>query len=479
MFSVAKLAFAEQGIVFIFDHFDVFYSIVENAKKLQFETIGTAMDLLFKSIDMLCKQELTRFLQNAAPSQNIRIEKLNALKMLVYAEISLVKKVDKDVIVGEGKKLKKNSDEAIYSAKWENIRYSALLQLFNVLQLPLGNLWDPPVPEENFVNLCADFAYRTIEHPTIVQDKVEDTSFQILGTLLKNYNHSIIFPMRIFELLKSSEIAAKAIASGVDVLYNTYGLHTILKVIIEEILNGIDGNVNDGPIVKNISSFFTELGLESPTLVMPFIREIADDILNLESYQLRICFLQLMAEIVIKQLTGEERSQEEKDMRDEYLDHIFMHIYDVNAHVRSKCLTLWCQLKQVDSVPLIWLSAVTKRAVDRLEDKSNLVRKNSINLIKSFLDRNPYAAKLSVEELEKRYEEKSTHLNDLRNKMAEEANKADEVNEKWDAILEEMKPFITGCVEQDSIEDERIRAEDCESLYQQFPKMIEDKAYER
>lgn len=437
------------------------------------------MDVLFKAIDMLCDQELTRFLQNPASSNNIRNIKLNALRMLIYAEISLVKKVDKDVIGNEGKKYKKNSDESYLNSKWEDLRYSALLQLFNVLQLPLGNLWDPPVPEESFVNLCADFAYRTIEHPTIHQDIVEDVTFQVLGTLLKRYSHSIVFPTRIFELMKGSESAAKAIASGIDILYNKYGLHNILKVIIEQILNGIDGNVGDGPVVKNISAFFTELGLESPVLIMPFIREIAGDILNLESYQLRICFLQLMAEIVTKQLTGEDKSHDEKEMRDEYLDYILAHILDVNAHVRSKALALWCQMKHVDAVPLIWLSRVTKQAVGRLEDKSNLVRKSSIILIRSFLERNPYAAKLSIGELEARYKEKSKQLHELRNKMAEEANKADEVNEKWDLILAEMQPFINKCLEQESIEDEGIRAEDCESLFQQFPKMIEEKAYER
>lgn len=437
------------------------------------------MVLLFKSVDTLCDQELTRFLQNTASSHSIRNVKLNALKMLIYAEISLVKKVDRDVIVNDGKKQKKNSDENSINAKWEDLRYSALLQLYNVLQLPLGNLWEPPVPEETFVNLCADFAYRTIDHPTIVQEKVEDVSFQILGTLLKNYNHSLVFPTRIFELLKRSEDAAKAIASGIDVLYNKYGLHSILKVIIEQILHGIDANVSDGPVIKNISSFFTELGQESPLLVMPFIRDIAGDVLNLESYQLRICFLQLMAEVVTKQLTGEEKSQDEKDIRDEYLDHVLMHIHDVNAHVRSRALVLWSDLKRVDAVPLIWLTPVVKQAVDRLEDKSNLVRKNSIILIKNFLDRNPYAAKLSVEELETRYIEKSQQLNELRNKMAEETDKADEVNEKWEEMMIEMKPFIIDCLKQESIDDEKIRAEDCDDLFQQFPKMIKEKSYEK
>lgn len=472
------MAFTEQGIVYIFDFFDVFYSIVDNAKKVQLQTIFRAMDLLYKSIDNLGKV-LAEFLQKTNTSTKERSSMLNALKMMIFAKISLVKKVDKDVMVSDGKKHKKNSQEDIDQLKWEELRSSALLQLFNVIQLPLGNLWDPPVAEEAFVNLCGDFAYRTIEHPTIKGQNIVDTCFQILGTLLKSYNHSIVFPVRIFELMKSSEMSSVAIAHGVVILHDQHGITTILKVMIDQILNGLDNDTSDGTVVKNISAFFTELGNTAPTLVMPFIREIASDVLNLESYQLRICILQLMSEILISELNGEELTQDEKDMRDEYLDHIFAHMLDVNAHVRSKSIGLWTQMKKDDTVPLIWLSPVLKQAVGRLEDKSSIVRKNSIQLIKSFLERNPYAAKLSLKELKERYEEKVKELSDLRNKMNEEAEKIDEVNQKWEETIVEMKPHIIKILKRESIEDERIRPEDCENLFEKFQKMIEEKEFKR
>lgn len=456
----------------------MFYSITDQAKKIQLQNIFRAMDLLFKSLDALGK-ELAVFLQKPNSTLNERNSMLNALKMLVFAEISMVKKVDKEVIVTDGKKQKKASPEDIDNAKWEDLRYAALLQMFNILQLPLGNLWDPPVAEESFVNLCADFAYRTIEHPTIKKKQVEDMTFQVLGTLLKSYNHAIVFPTRIFELMKSSESAAAAIAGGVIVLYQQYGIQTILKVIIDQILNGLDNNAADGPIVKNISCFFTELGANEPTLVMPFIRDIANDVLSLDSYQLRICILQLMAEIVQSELSGEQLKQDEKDTRDEYLDHIFSHIHDVNAHVRSKALSLCTQMKHANAIPLTWISPFVRLAAGRLEDKSTLVRKNSIILIKSFLDQNPFAAKLSLEELMDRYEEKRKELTEIRDKMATESEKMDEVNEKWEVIIVEMQPFITECLALDSIEDERIRPEDLENLYVEFPKMLEEKKYER
>lgn len=458
----------------------MFFSVIETINDLQKQTVFRAIDLLFKAIDQL-GQELAEFLQNTNVDPNERIIKLNALKMLIYAQVTLIKKVDKELFpVAEGKagKPKKHSAEDIESGQWEERRYKALLQLFNITQLPLNNLWQPPVAEENFVNLCADLAYRSIEHPSIKVKNVADTSFQILGTLLKKYNHSLVFPVRIFGILKACEMAVPAIAQGVIILYEQYQIQTIFKVIIEQILQGLDDSA-DTAIVRNISNFLTELGNIAPTLLMPYIRDIASDVLSLESYQLRICILQLMSEIVLSELTGDDLSPEQKEIRDEYLEHIYCHIHDVNAHVRSKALFLWTHMKNENAVPVVWLSPVMKVTVGRLEDKSALVRKNAIHLIKSFLERNPFAAKLSIEELEKRYEEKNKELSDFRKKINEEANKMDEVNVKSNEILAEMKPYIIKCLRQESIEEENISAEECNELLKEFAQLVEEKKYKR
>lgn len=427
-------------------------------------------------------QELADFLQKANVTAEERSVKLNSLKMLIYAQVSLIKKIDRELFPtgegGKGTKAKKNTPEDMESALWDEKRYKALLQLFNITQLPLENLWQPPVAEENFVNLCADFAYRTIEHSSIKNRNVADTSFQILGTLLKRYNHSLVFPVRIFGILKSCEMAVGAIAQGMVTLYEQYQIQTIFKVIIEQILQGLDDSA-DITIVRNVSSFLNDLGTIAPTLLMPYIREIASDVLSLDSYQLRNCILQLMSEIVQSELTGEDISPEERLTRDEYLEHIYFHIHDVNAHVRSKAIGLWTHMKSVDAVPLTWLSPVIKVTIGRLEDKSAIVRKSSIQLIKSFLERNPYAAKLSLEELETRYNGKHQELSDFRAKMIEESNKMDEVNVKSNEVIEEMKPFIIKCLEQESIEDEEITTEECKDLIKEFAVLVEGKRFKR
>ena len=50
----------------------------------------------------------------------------------------------------------------------------------------------------------------------------------------------------------------------------------------------------------------------------------------------------------------------------------------------------------VQAIPLPRLKVVLDLAVGRLRDKSSLVRKNAVQLLTTFLTRNPFAATVSV-----------------------------------------------------------------------------------
>lgn len=51
---------------------------------------------------------------------------------------------------GQTKKGKKRTDE-FDTQDWDQKRFKFLVQLYNIMQLPLERLWNPPVAEENFV----------------------------------------------------------------------------------------------------------------------------------------------------------------------------------------------------------------------------------------------------------------------------------------------------------------------------------------
>lgn len=153
-----------------------------------------------------------------------------------------------------------------------------------------------------------------------------------------------------------------------------------------------------------------------------------------------------MGDIIACELTSEDLSEELKETRDDFLYNLHLHIMDISAHVRSKVLQIWSHMKEENSVPLAWQHKVLQKAVERLEDKGSLVRKNSIILIKAFLERNPFAAKLSLAELTQQSEKAMEKLQELREQMiAQEKTNAD-ANEELSAMEKEVCDAISEMV---------------------------------
>lgn len=101
-------------------------------------------------------------------------------------------------------------------------------------------------------------------------------------------------------------------------------------------------------------------------------------------------------------MSGEDLNDEQKVLRDECLEDLWNHMNDISSYVRSKVLHIWNDLKVRDAVPLAWILRIVKRAIERLEDKTATVRKNAITLLRSFLESNPFSAKVTLH-LAKKY----------------------------------------------------------------------------
>ncbi|MPC33169.1 Condensin complex subunit 1 [Portunus trituberculatus] len=122
--------------------------------------------------------------------------------------------------------------------------------------------------------------------------------------------------------------------------------------------------------------------------------------LDEEVYSLRNCVLSILGSVVLNLLKGDNLDTKSKDLRDQCLEHLEDHIHDVHAFIRSKVLQIWNDLIREKAVPLSRQHDVLKMVLGRLWDKSSVVRKNAIQLLTAFVNSNPFAAKLPLEELE-------------------------------------------------------------------------------
>ncbi|XP_030557471.1 condensin complex subunit 1 [Drosophila novamexicana] len=438
---------------YIFEHFDTYYSIIENTASdaAAIRNLMRAFDLLYLTVDRLGGQLMPLLTSNEPPSTQDRVRYLNLTKMTLYLFVNVVKRIDvvvqqvmRDQQLNQQKKRAKQGEVLEQYPDWDVKRGKFLVQLYNVLQCPLEKLWNPPVAEESFVTMLCDICYRTLElvPPRLDNRHIIDTIFQIFGIAIKRYNHAITFPARILQILRSTEHAATAVASGILLLHEEYGISTVFSILMKDVVEALTLDTSDTAVSRNFSNFLAEFSGIAPKLMIPHLSKLGDEMLDCESHVLRNCVLQIMGDAVVGELTSEELDDDMKEARNEFLDNLLSHVNDISAHVRSKVLHIWHHLKEQHAIPLSFLIKVLREAVCRLEDKSSLVRKSAIQLIKAFLENNPYSGKLTLEELIKKHEKEVEVMEQLDEVLAEERNQLKKLDEQWEAITPELLPII-------------------------------------
>lgn len=108
--------------------------------------------MLFNTIDKL-GQLLTTFLQKNEEAE--RNSYLNLVKMVLFLKVGLIKTIDDKLSnsesIGVKKTNKKSSAGNEMNYEWDDKRYRSIVQIYNVVQLPIEVLWHTSIPEENFV----------------------------------------------------------------------------------------------------------------------------------------------------------------------------------------------------------------------------------------------------------------------------------------------------------------------------------------
>ncbi|XP_031627006.1 condensin complex subunit 1-like [Contarinia nasturtii] len=445
-------------VFYIFDHFDTFFSVIENADQLQIQNLIRAVDILYNTMERL-GQWLNDYFKLPASSQESSDEQkdyLNLTKMVMYLLVSTLKVTDKcqkDQTTppkSTGRKKKKNLDESQpYFITYEKKRYEVLIQICNIMQMPIEKLWNMLIVEENFVNLVCDLAYRSLVHPSIKEKRVNDAVFQILGIAIKQYRHGMAFPVQIVEILEREELAVMPIAHGVSYLNDTFGITSVLANLLTEIIERVNVNPASQVTSKHLSLFIAEIGAISTQLSLQCL-DMAPDLLNLESYSVRNSLFAIMNDIIVNHLSGEDLNNDQKTLREECLEDLWNHMNDTSSYVRSKVIHIWNDLKNQNAVPLEWILRVVTRAIERLEDKTATVRKNAITLLKSFLESNPFASTLQLEVIEQKLQKEVKEMNELQEKFRNQHRIAKDLVTDYDErCAPELEPILTSILSDD------------------------------
>ncbi|CAG2188708.1 CAPD2 [Mytilus edulis] len=488
-----KTAFRSQGSKCLLHKFDTLFSVICLQKDVSGDLKEEAWQLLIK-IAQSFVNNLATTLDETSIEPEVRKDGSNMVKMICYllSQFFEIFEAEDTQPSARRRGKKKPSDSGI---DWDREKECGIKVLLHLVTPNIHRLWDPPIVEEEFVTLVTNCGYRLLENPSITRvtsKETRDAISHLIGVMAKRYNHGLSASLKILQLLQHFEHLVSPLAHTVEIITNELGVKSVIQEIMREV-GRLDPkeSLRDPSGTRCISAFLVEVAEKIPLVMLPSISVLMCH-LDEESYTLRNGVLGVMGEILLKVLSKDDLDNKMKLTRDQFLECLTEHIHDVNAFVRSKLLQIWWNIVNEKCLPLTWQDKVLTLVIGRLADKSSQVRKNSIQLVTAFIKCNPFAAKLSVEELKENYEKEKEKLKEMAGgdeEMETDSSQTDPVTKKID---EEWKPLKTKLrraikILHDKEEDEEEEGgnngkipenETSESVIKQINDLITEEKYE-
>ena len=414
-----RTAFSENGPSAILECFNIFYGLIKSYNEVIPSVRDTYWDVAVNAVaDAYRHLAEDEDLASLEPLK--KHEERNVLKMLVYALVQLVEEAVNTSYLQppsatqapptKGHKGKKKGGAVRGEVEgggldWRGEFGHVVQILYQLLQLDLQQLWDPPsvTVMEDFTNLVANACYKLCEVPALAKDKALRTDlFLVLGTVGKRYNQPLSVALKMLQLLQSFEHLVTPLAQGTEVLVNSCSAGCIIVEMVNELGSKDPRDLSlDTSGTKNFAAFLVEMAQCVPNAVLPVVTSLLPHMQG-ESHFMRNGVLGVFGELVVQLLSGSELSDQQRNTREQLLDNLQNHIHDVNAFVRSKALQIWIQLCQAKAIPLARQMPVLELGIGRLLDKSSNVRKSALQLLTEYLAGNPFSSKLSEQEFKER-----------------------------------------------------------------------------
>lgn len=498
-----KTAIRSQGSKCLLQKFDTLFSVVCLQKDVNGDLKEEAWQLLIKIANGFINN-LATTLDETSIEPETRKECSNMIKMICYLLCQFSEIFENEdtqpstsqVVTAKGRKMKKKPSES--GIDWDKEKEVGVKTLLHLVTPNIHRLWDPPIVEEEFVTMVTNCGYKLLENPTITRvtsKETRDAISHLIGVMAKRYNHGLSASLKILQLIQHFEHLVSPLANTIEIITNELGVKSVIQEIMREV-----GRLDPKDIARDpsgtrcISAFLVEVAEKIPLVMLPSISVLMCH-LDEESYTLRNGVLGVMGEIVLKVLSKEDLDNKLKSTREQFLECLTEHIHDVHAFVRSKVLQIWLNIVNEKCCPLTWQEKVLTLVIGRLADKSSQVRKNAIQLVTAFIKCNPFAAKLSVEELQENYEKEKEKLKEMKGGVEEEmdteSSQADtiteKINEAWKPLKSKIRRAIKAAQDEDVEEEEKENGsnsgkipedETSESVMKRINTLLSEEQYE-
>ena len=320
------MSFSREGTVFILSHFDTLYSALVKFDDMALSQQNDAWKVVSQSIQQL-NMDLDKHFSSDNNEPEICHELVTITKMSVYLLCSFLENYETRSLVvpgsdcKTGRKKKKAVDDGF---DLEAERNFALVSLDQLIQMPIHKLWSPPGVEQEFVNLLSNLCYKVLKNPVISHVRMKGTResvfrviivhsdvfctsaekavliLQVIGALVKRYNHGLSCTLKIIQLLQHFEHVVPACVHGLVTLIELFNCGPMVVDLVREI-GRVDPHdlARDTSSSRNYAAFLSELAEKIPSVFIPCISLLSVH-LEEESFAMRNSVLSIFTEIVIQ-----------------------------------------------------------------------------------------------------------------------------------------------------------------------------------
>mmetsp|Transcript_1590 Transcript_1590/g.3412 ORF Transcript_1590/g.3412 Transcript_1590/m.3412 type:complete len:1390 (+) Transcript_1590:152-4321(+) len=324
-----------------------------------------------------------------------------------------------------------------------------------------SKLWKRSVPDEAVVGLPCRIAYQILEAATgVVARKASsgDKALQMIAATVDSAPcllNTVV--SALVDLLHTYDHMAPLVAELCTIV-NESPTNILATELLREIgrldTSGYtDSNAagNKASGIKNVAPFISELAAVRPRVVLSNISLLLPH-LDSEPYVLRSAIVNSIGHILVRedQLLVEVKPDKDGDSGDEsgegsklerqianmaktrrsLFDILCDRTHDITSFTRAASLKVLNDLTEKQSLPLDRIMPVTAIAIDRLQDKTVMVRRYAMQLLTTLLENNPFMGMLNPDLYRTKIRELEAYL---------KCNVPEEILKARDAAIEEAK----------------------------------------
>lgn len=285
-----------------------------------------------------------------------------------------------------------------------------------VLRLKTQRIWVTTVERDTFINCITRPVYHITESEAYMKlQPIRLGAYKVICLAVKHHGHALAAQISIMQSLQYYEHLSEPMAECLTVLAKEFDHAQLADEILREIAaKSFSAQDSKGP--RAFSRFLVRLAELTPRVVLRKISILLSH-LDSESYPMRIAIVEVIGCLIRELATSSDLTTDEQQTQKQLeglYELLLERTLDLSSYVRTKVIAVLARLCDLPVKFPKQRLAVTRAAVESLEDKASSVRKAAVMLLVKLIVTHPYGLMhgglLGLAEWEERYKNVCSEL---------------------------------------------------------------------